>query len=464
MADLKREIKKLQRYREDIMKWVSNPEVKDKGSLAESRRRIEVEMERFKAFERESKTKPFSLIGLAMGGRLDAQEQKKQEKRELIEELVEQLTLESDEFRIEWESLQAKKKKSKEETTRSDDLKKYSEWHSFHLGSLEQVLRRLNNDMIDPDDVDILIETLQLYLEQYTEVDFFHDEQLYEQYNLDSDAVDETYYKRTLDEIAEEAKAVNATSSSSVEAPKPREVPLTAAAKARAKKIAAAGFGGIVRPDHPQEHPPKPVRPVMPTIPPPPLPVVQSQPPNRPAPIFSGMVAPTGNATWRGSPPPPPPPGSLSSILELSYRCRPSCEDLVRIRPYSPSNPYNPHAQYPQQGGREDAELMRKLPIDTLMLIFYYREGTYAQFLASQELKRQNWRFHVRFGLWFKRGNSVKTVNPTLEFGSYNLFDLSEDVWSMRTRNDFTFEYEYLDEDQIPRDCPVSAQATIRRP
>lgn len=53
-------------------------EVKDKGKLTESRRKIEVgwaelsgyyeftqvEMERFKEFERESKTKPFSFMGL----------------------------------------------------------------------------------------------------------------------------------------------------------------------------------------------------------------------------------------------------------------------------------------------------------------------------------------------------------------------------------------------------------------
>jgi CCR4-NOT transcription complex subunit 3 len=110
MSDLKKEIKKLQRFREDIMKWTSNPEVKDKTALSDSRRRIEVEMEKFKAFERESKTKPFSMIGLAMGGRLDAQEQKKQEKREPIEEFVDTLTQQCDQFRAEWETLNAKKK------------------------------------------------------------------------------------------------------------------------------------------------------------------------------------------------------------------------------------------------------------------------------------------------------------------------------------------------------------------
>ena len=456
MADLKREIKKLQRYREDIMKWVSNPEVKDKSSLADSRRRIEIEMERFKAFERESKTKPFSLIGLAMGGRLDAQEQKKQEKREIIDEFVDKLTVESDEFRVEFDSLMAKKKKTKDETTRVDALKMYSEWHAFHLRSLEQVLRRLNNDMIDPDDIDMLIESLSLYMEQYEEPDFYHDDQLYEQYNLDSDAVDETYYKRTLDEIAEETKNANASSVLVInEAPKLREVPLTAAAKARAKKIAAAGSGGLVRPDHPSQHPPKPVRPAAPTVPPPGLATVQSTPPSRPAPILPGVL-PEVATPWRSSPPPPPPPG-LSFVLEQSYQTRPSCEDLLRLSPYSPSNPYV-HAGYPQRA--EWVEQMRNFSLDTLMLIFYYREGTFSQFLASQELKRQNWRFHAKFGIWFKRSSTPKTINASYEFGAYHFFDTES--WGVQARNDFTFEYEFLDDDQIPRDCPT--QGSIRRP
>ena len=475
MADLKREIKKLQRYREDIMKWVSNPEVKDKSSLGESRRRIEVEMERFKAFERESKTKPFSLIGLAMGGRLDAQEQKKQEKRESIEELVEKLTMESDEFRAEWETLLAKKKKNKEEITRTDDLKKFSDWHGFHLRSLEQVLRRLDNDLIDPDDVDSLIESLHLYMEQYGDFEFYHDEQLYDQYNLDSDAVDETYYKRTLEEIAENAKSAAASSSAPAEVPKVREVPLTAAAKARAKKVAAAGTGGVVRPDHPVQHPPKPVRPTTPSIAPPALPAFQSHPPARPAPVFPGMMPEASKPSvgvWRQDagrsdvrpPPPPPVPGSVSEIgqlLEMSFRTRPSCEDLVRVRSNAPSNPY-PAAFRINQGLSETAALMRKLPVDTLMLIFYYREGTASQFLASQELKRQKWRFHKKFGVWFRRV-AVRTTTPSFEFGSYDLFDLSE-TWSVKSRNDFTFEYEYLEEDQVPVDSSVSPESAIRRP
>lgn len=488
MTDLKKEIKKLQRYREDIMKWSSNPEVRDKVVLGESRRRIEVEMEKFKAFERESKTKPFSMMGLAMGGRMDAQEQKKQEKREAIEEIVERLTQESDSIRAEWESLSAKKKKSKSETFRVDELKKYSEWHAFHMQSLEQVLRRLDNDMIDPDDLDILIETLQLYIEQYEEPEYYNDMDMYLQYNLDSDGVDETYYKPTLDELDEPTKLPNVVSLLPAEPPKIREVPLTAAAKARAKKLAAreieaAMSGGAIRPDYPHQSPPRPARPQMPNIPPPSIPAA-SHPPNRPAPIHPSLLAPprdsishgnTGSSVWgaeglklgTGV----EPLKSLMRTLQFSFSNRPVCSDSFHRRPCIPSNMYvqlggDNRAVYPARPVRQDdSALMAQLPFDALQLIFFYREGTPSQFTAAQELKRRHWRLHKKFGIWMQRtGENVKTSNQAFEFGSYDFFDYSHDNWSVRTKGDFTFEYEFLDDDSIPMGYMIDPQRTIHRP
>jgi CCR4-NOT transcription complex subunit 3 len=47
-TDLKKEIKKLQRYRDQIKTWASSPEIKDKKPLLDARKVIEKEMERFK--------------------------------------------------------------------------------------------------------------------------------------------------------------------------------------------------------------------------------------------------------------------------------------------------------------------------------------------------------------------------------------------------------------------------------
>lgn len=55
--NLKREIKKLQRLRDQIKTWAAGNEIKDKGPLMDNRRLIETQMERFKAVEKAMKTK-----------------------------------------------------------------------------------------------------------------------------------------------------------------------------------------------------------------------------------------------------------------------------------------------------------------------------------------------------------------------------------------------------------------------
>ena len=149
--------------------------------------------------------------------------------------------------------------------------------------------------------------------------------------------------------------------------------------------------------------------------------------------------------------------GQVHALLEQSFKSRPSAIDFVRCRQYTESNWL---AQFDEEGplfptklvNREDFQLFKSLPVDTLMLIFYYREGTFSQYLAALELKLRNWRFHSKFGAWFKRSpEGPKSVNATYEYGNYSLFDISSNNWSVRTKSDFTFEYEALeDEVQIP--------------
>lgn len=64
-SDLKREIKKLQKHRDQIKTWLSKEDVKDKQSvLMTNRRLIENGMERFKSVEKLMKTKQFSKEAL----------------------------------------------------------------------------------------------------------------------------------------------------------------------------------------------------------------------------------------------------------------------------------------------------------------------------------------------------------------------------------------------------------------
>ena len=62
---MKREVKKLQKHREQIKTWISKEDLKDKANiLLENRKLIENDMERFKSIERMMKTKQFSKEAL----------------------------------------------------------------------------------------------------------------------------------------------------------------------------------------------------------------------------------------------------------------------------------------------------------------------------------------------------------------------------------------------------------------
>lgn len=71
-AELKKEIKKLQKYRDQVKLWAASSEVKNKGPLQTARSEIETRMEMFKALEKETKTKPYSKEGLSRGTSADS--------------------------------------------------------------------------------------------------------------------------------------------------------------------------------------------------------------------------------------------------------------------------------------------------------------------------------------------------------------------------------------------------------
>ena len=75
--DLKKEIKKLQRLRDQIKSWLSGTEIKDKAPLLEARKVIEGKMEQFKICEKDTKTKAYSREGLSRPDKMDPKEAEK---------------------------------------------------------------------------------------------------------------------------------------------------------------------------------------------------------------------------------------------------------------------------------------------------------------------------------------------------------------------------------------------------
>ena len=64
-GELKKEIKKLQRLREQVRAWIGGSEVKDKAELIEKRKVIESRMEKFKICEQKTKMKAYSKEALS---------------------------------------------------------------------------------------------------------------------------------------------------------------------------------------------------------------------------------------------------------------------------------------------------------------------------------------------------------------------------------------------------------------
>lgn len=88
------------------------------------------------------------------------------------------------------------------------------------------------------------------------------------------------------------------------------------------------------------------------------------------------------------------------NALTASLATLPSVHDRERKKNYVPRNPYvTPAAFFDGPGPSpvfDDPAIFEKFNPDTLFFIFYYQQGTYQQYLAAKELKKQSWRFHKK--------------------------------------------------------------------
>ncbi|XP_065852081.1 uncharacterized protein [Euphorbia lathyris] len=191
-ADLKKEIKKLQRYRDQIKTWIQSSEIKDKKvsasyeqALVDARKLIEREMERFKICEKETKTKAFSKEGLGQQPKTDPKEKAKSETRDWLNNVVGELESQIDSFEAEMEGLSVKKGKTR--PPRLTHLETSIVRHKAHIMKLELILRLLDNDELSPEQVNDVKDFLDDYVERNQEdFDEFSDvDELYSSLPLD---------------------------------------------------------------------------------------------------------------------------------------------------------------------------------------------------------------------------------------------------------------------------------------
>jgi len=189
--DLKKEIKKLQRHRDQIKTWISSNDIKDKRALMDNRKLIEQQMEKFKACEKEMKTKAYSKEGLSQSAKLDPKEKEKMETCEWLSNTVDELALQIEKAEAEVETLQGGVKKGKKDKAKEERLNRLEhilERHKWHTGRLELILRLLENGQIDTEKVVAIQDLVKYYVDSMIEdEDFEEDEEIYTDLNLEEE-------------------------------------------------------------------------------------------------------------------------------------------------------------------------------------------------------------------------------------------------------------------------------------
>lgn len=149
------------------------------------------QMERFKACEKEIKTKAFSKEGLIAATRLDPKDQVKHECSNWLGQFVDELSrqIETTEAEIEQLSGATSKRSKKSSATqeRVSELEQFNERRNWHIARLELTLRLLENDQLSVDQINNIKDDIQYFVESNAEEEFEEDEGIYDELNLDEE-------------------------------------------------------------------------------------------------------------------------------------------------------------------------------------------------------------------------------------------------------------------------------------
>ncbi|CAK9436156.1 uncharacterized protein LODBEIA_P07140 [Lodderomyces beijingensis] len=212
--DLKKELKKLQRCRDQLKLWLADSSVKlDKNNLQENRTKIEQAMDDFKELERNSKIKQFSNEGLEMQqkkAQLSSKfgdPEKVQEACDYISGIIQQLNDQNDELDREMESLsqQSKKKGSHSVSSSIEEVKYKIDRNNTHIERLESVVEDLESDKLDPAKIDNIKDDLDYYVEMNQDEDYVEYDEFYDQLEVADDEDEDVEIEGSLAQMAAES-------------------------------------------------------------------------------------------------------------------------------------------------------------------------------------------------------------------------------------------------------------------
>lgn len=449
--DLKKEIKKLQKLRDQLKQWLSDSSIKlDKNSLQENRTKIEHAMDQFKDLEKISKIKQFSNEGLELqsqrrfnkfGG---ADDSKKAESCTYISDIIDQLNQQNETLDLDIISLTQQLKKNKNTAGAQKELEFARESlarNKSHVERLEEVLHNLETDLLAPEKIDEIKDDLDYYVENNQEEDYVEYDDFYDQLKVDEGllaqmAVEaprekkEDNHEHGDQRPKEQTSEASAKDSAKDSAKEPSKEPSKEPAKDLPKKL----HSNVVK------APPPGLEPKSSTASPIPR---KSTLPSVISTFGEGVTASTQMAARRLQH--PLPFAVAAPMLETSLLNCPDSFDAEKPRQYHPLNTHPSLVDYPQEPMYELnlSHIMKKFDNDTLFFCFYYLEGSnaLAKWNAARELSKRGWVFHHETKQWHFPEKAAKSPTPSGDATSYKYFDY-EKTWLTRRKENFDFPAE----------------------
>ncbi len=124
-------------------------------------------MEKFKACEKEMKTKAFSKEGLTQSAKLDPKQQEKVDTMSWVQSMMDELMVQVETAEAEIETLQGggKKKKSGGAAERLEGLERLNERRKWHISRLELILRLLDNGSLATEQVASIQDDVKYFVD-----------------------------------------------------------------------------------------------------------------------------------------------------------------------------------------------------------------------------------------------------------------------------------------------------------
>jgi CCR4-NOT transcription complex subunit 3 len=145
-------------------------------------------MERFKAVEKEMKTKAYSKEGLQLASKIDPKDRERMEMVEFLQHMNEELERQIETIEAEMETMAVVTKKSKKsdaaKAERIAEMEETTERHKWHQNKLDLLQRALENSSIETEQVKEIEDGIKYYVDENQSPDFMEDDTIYDDINL----------------------------------------------------------------------------------------------------------------------------------------------------------------------------------------------------------------------------------------------------------------------------------------